>query len=74
MALYSVFAVHYIFNISYQAKLSDLFLFLQEHIFKIPEEKSNKSAMFFNFCAPIEVAVHDEVWTIINQARLLFAF
>ena len=29
-ALYSVFTVHYMFNISYQAKLNDLFLFLQE--------------------------------------------
>ena len=60
-ALYSVFAVHYIFNISYQAKLTDLFLFLQEVIFKIPEETSKKSASYLNFSAAIEAASHDKL-------------
>ena len=68
-ALYSVFAVHYIFNISYQAKLNDLYLFLQEVIFKIPDETSKKSAMYLNFCAAIEAAVCDEVWTVMKYEQ-----
>ena len=59
-ALYNVFAVHYIFNISYQAKLNDLFLFLQEVIFKIPEETAKKSANFLNFRTAIEAAFRDQ--------------
>ena len=55
-----MFTVQYIFNIAYQVKLNDLFLFLQEVIFKIPEETAKKLAIFLNFSTAIEAAFHDE--------------
>ena len=44
MALYSVFSLHYVFNISYHGKLNDIFLFLQEVMFQIPEDHCKRSA------------------------------
>ena len=53
MALYCVFSIHYVFNISYHGKLHDIFLFLQEVVFQIPEKQCKRSAALSSFSAAI---------------------
>ena len=58
-ALYVVFSLHYIFNISYHPKLNDLFTFLQERIFEIPGDQKRISLTLSNFMVAISVASKD---------------
>lgn len=58
-ALYSVFSIHYIFNIEYHAKLHDLYLFFQESVMGIPMEAQKKSGAYVNFCSAISAAAQN---------------
>ena len=53
-ALYVLFAVHFVFNITYHGKVNDLYLFLQEVVFGMPSEAQRKSASYTSFCVAIE--------------------
>lgn len=55
-ALYVLFAVHFVFNITYHSKVSDLYLFLQEVVFGMPSEVKKKSAAYTSFCVAIEAS------------------
>ena len=54
-ALYVTFSIHYVFNISYQTRVKELFRFLQEVIMEIVDTEK-KSATFSNFCCAITAA------------------
>ena len=53
-ALYVVFSLHFIFNISYHGKTNDLYLFLQEIVFGMPSEIKKKSACYTNLSVAIK--------------------
>ena len=54
-ALYVTFSIHYIFNISYQIRVKELFRFIQEIVMEIVDTEK-KSAAFSNFCCAIAAA------------------
>lgn len=54
-AVYVMFSIHYIFNISYQTRVKELFRFIQEVLMEIIDTEK-KSAVFSNFCCIIAAA------------------
>ena len=51
-ALYVTFSAHYIFDISYQIRVKELFRFFQEVVMEIVDSEK-KSAAYSNFCSAV---------------------
>ena len=52
-ALFTLFAVHYIFNLEYNVRVKDFYRFLQEHLMEIADS-SKRSVNYANICTSIE--------------------
>ena len=52
-AFFSLFAVHYIFNIEYHTRVKDFYRFVQEYLFDIPD-RSKKSVTLTNVFTGIQ--------------------
>ena len=52
-AFFSLFAVHYVFNIEYHSRTRDFYRFVQESLFEVPD-LTKKSVMFSNVCTGIQ--------------------
>ena len=54
MALYSVFSLHYVFNISYHGKLNDIIIIVSSRsCIQIPEDHCKRSPNLSSFCVAI---------------------
>ena len=45
-ALYSLLAVHWIFNIQYHEKLLELFTYIEDNVLRFPSSKKKKGAQW----------------------------
>ena len=53
-AIFTLFAVHYVFNLEYNVRVKDFFRFVQEYLMSIADS-SKKAANYVNICMGIEL-------------------
>ena len=59
-AIFTMFAVHYVFNIEYHSKVKDVFYFLQEKVFGFTDT-FKKSAIYLSVSSSIDLYHEDTV-------------
>ena len=52
-AIFTLFAVHYVFNLEYNVRVKDFFRFVQEYLMSIADS-SKKAVNYVNICMGIE--------------------
>ena len=62
-SIFLLIAVHYIFNLSYNIKTHDFFLFLQEKVLSIPSDK------YTRFKSPVGLAHANGISRIFNSIK-----
>ena len=56
-AFFSLFAVHFVFNIEYHSRVRDFYRFVQENLFEIADA-TKKSVMYSNVCTGVQSFLH----------------
>jgi len=53
-AIYTMIAAHYVFDIEYYSKVSDIHLFLQEKVLGLIDQQGKRSSTFLSTAAGIQ--------------------